>query len=109
MKLLYTHDDRLLVSHIKNVVKSAGFEVCLKNEILSSAVGDGASPLDVWVEVWIIHDNDYDEALKLVETILSAQDGEDWICSNCDESNGPSFAICWKCQVEKPEAKSSSA
>lgn len=109
MKLLYTHDDRLLVGHVKNVVESAGFEVRLKNDILSGAVGGGASPLDVWLEVWIIHDNDYDEALKLVQDILSEQAGEEWVCSNCEESNGPSFEICWKCQAEKPEAKSSSA
>ncbi len=103
MKLLYTHDDRLLVSHIKNVVESGGFQVFLKNEILSSAVGAGASPLDVWVEVWIADANDYDEALKLIETTLSAEDGEEWKCSNCDEPNGPSFALCWNCQAEKPE------
>ena len=104
MKLLYKHDDRLLVGNVKNVVESAGFEVRLKNDILSGAVGGGASPLDVWLEVWIIHDNDYDEALTLVEGMLSEQTGDEWVCSNCKEPNASSFEICWKCQVEKPEA-----
>ena len=103
MKLLYTHEDRLLVGHIKNVVEAAGFNVRLKNEILSSAVGNGASALDVWVEVWVVQDNDYDEALKLIEATLSTKEGDDWVCSNCDEVNGPSFMLCWKCQVAKPE------
>jgi hypothetical protein len=107
VKLLYTNDDQLLVGHIRNVVESAGFDVCLKNEILSSAAGGGASPLDVWVEVWVVHDNDYGEAMKVVENTLSADDGQEWECSNCKEPNGASFMLCWNCQVEKPQIQNS--
>lgn len=99
MKLLYTNENRFLVSNVKNIIKNAGINFGLKNEYIGGGAGD-LSPFDTWLELWI-EDEDYERALELIEPILNKQISADWICSKCKEKNAAAFDYCWNCENEK--------
>lgn len=100
MKLIYTQQNRFLVNNARNIVENAGIETVLKNEYASGAAGDLA-PFDTWLELWVVNDADYAEAMKLIEAISAKETGAEWQCAYCGERNDASFDICWKCQNER--------
>lgn len=99
MKLIYTHENRMLVSNAKNIVENAGIEVSLKNEYAAGAAGDLAV-FDTWLELWVVDDADYEKAKYLVEKSLSSSAATEWVCKVCNEKNAGSFELCWNCQAE---------
>lgn len=101
MKLIYTHENRFIVSNIHNIIENAGIETIFKNEYLAGAAGDLA-PLDTWLELWIKDDKHYQKAIDIINTLNSPTNQQGWICHHCNEKNAPSFEICWQCQTEKP-------
>ena len=103
MQLVYTHENRILVGNIKNILEGHRIEVLLKNEFAQSAVGE-LPPIDAWLELWIIDDRDYDNAKRLIDEALAGADGPDWQCRQCGETNGALFEVCWQCQSE-PDAE----
>ncbi|MDE1463720.1 DUF2007 domain-containing protein [Spartinivicinus poritis] len=99
MKLIYTNENRFLVSNAKNLVENSGIAVTLKNEYAAGGMGD-LSPLDTWLELWVVDDSDYEKAVQVIESSLSSVDSEEWNCNNCNEKNDASFEFCWSCQTE---------
>ena len=61
-----------------------GLDLVLKNEFASGAIGE-VSAFDAWVEVWVRHDSDYDEACKILESSLSKEGEVEWVCKHCKE------------------------
>jgi hypothetical protein len=99
MKMVYTNENRFLVSNAKNILELQGIDVTLKNEFASSVIGE-VSAFDAWVEVWVLNDADYEEACSIIESSLSKDGDKEWVCSGCNEKNDASFEICWNCQSE---------
>lgn len=99
MKLIYTHENRVLVSNARNLVENAGIDVMLKNEYAGGGMGE-LSPWDTWVELWVVDDADYDRARALLERAEGAAEGAQWRCRHCGELNDAGFEICWNCQRE---------
>tara|TARA_B110000008_G_scaffold278679_1_gene323189 strand:- start:2765 stop:3073 length:309 start_codon:yes stop_codon:yes gene_type:complete len=99
MKLLYTHENRVMVLNVKNVLTSHDFDVTLNNEFASSASG-GLAPFDTWPELWLLNDNDFDEAKQVVESINNEINSTPWECHNCKEKNDQSFDYCWNCHAD---------
>ncbi len=99
MKLIYTHENRILVSNAQNILENAGIAVTLKNEFAGGGSGD-LSFLATWVEVWVINDEDYDAAIDVIKLSLNNNSAQDWICNSCNETNAASFDLCWNCQQE---------
>jgi hypothetical protein len=100
MKMVYTHENRFLVSNAKNILELQGIDVTLKNEFASSVIGE-VSAFDAWVEIWVLNDDDYQRACTIIESSLSKEGDEKWVCTSCKETNDASFEICWNCQGEK--------
>lgn len=99
MKLIYTNENRLLVSNAKNILESAGITAILKNEFASGGLGDLAA-LDTWLEVWVSNDEDYDQAVETLKSTIGTKNTAEWVCSNCQEINAASFDFCWNCEKE---------
>mgnify|MGYP000948377815 CR=1 FL=1 len=99
MKLIYTHENRIMALNIKNVLINHGFDVALNNEFASSASG-GLAPFDTWPEVWLLKDDDFDNAKKIIESISYNSIQAAWECKKCQEENDESFDYCWKCHEE---------
>jgi hypothetical protein len=100
MKLVYTHENRLLVGNAQNLIEQAGIAVILKNEFASGGIGE-LSAFDTWPEIWVVNDADYARAAEVIATALSPADAQEWICSNCAESNDAAFEHCWNCQTNQ--------
>jgi len=101
MKLIFTHENRLLVGNAKNQLEAAGFNCFIKNEFSAGAAGD-LSPIDTWAELWVVDDADYAAAAAQLEQ-AQTQQVEEWRCPNCGEANDGAFEICWQCSIERPE------
>ena len=99
MKLIYTNENRFLVSNVKNIIQNAGIEIFLKNEYVAGGAGD-LSPFDTWLEVWV-EDEDYERATQLINDIQNTKNAADWVCPVCNETNSASFDFCWQCQHER--------
>lgn len=99
MKLVFTHEDRLIVANARNILEGARISVLTKNEFAAGAIGE-LSAFDAWLELWV-EDSDFEKAESLLATSISEANAKEWICPNCGESNDPSFETCWKCQRER--------
>ncbi len=97
MKMVYTHDNRFFVGNARNIVEAAGISTLLKNEFAAGAAGDLA-PIDAWLELWVIEDNDHDKALALIEEAFAKNNLPAWVCDACKETNEASFELCWSCR-----------
>ncbi len=94
MKLLYTHENRLIVSNIANILEQAGFDIHLKNEFSGAAAGELILH-ETWLEIWIDEPH-FKQASVIVENSLKDTE-DDWYCSHCGEQNPSSFELCWQC------------
>jgi hypothetical protein len=101
MKLIYTNENSFIVNNIKNIIENKNIEVFLKNEFASGGSGD-LSPLDTWVELWVVRDKDYDQAMAIINDFQNTGVSCDWTCLACGEENGEAFEYCWNCQSHCP-------
>lgn len=99
MKMIYTHENRLIVSNIKNILQRRGFEVFVKNEHAVSVIGE-VSAFDSWLELWLVDENDFALASMILNNLKLDSEAEDWHCSKCAEENAASFELCWNCGTE---------
>ena len=100
MKLVYTHENRLMVLNVRNILSDHGIEVVVNKEYASSAAG-GLAPSDTWPEVWIVDDDDLDSSIKIVESLDLEIKTTMWQCLECLEMNDEAFDYCWNCKSDK--------
>ena len=94
MRRVFSSFDLAAVHHAKNVLQSEGIAATVRNEYLSSAMGE-LPPAECQVELWVLSDVDAPRA----EALLRAppRRGAPWQCSRCGERSEPQFTHCWKC------------
>ncbi len=97
MKKLTTSESLVTINHFKNVLDCEGIASVIKNAILGGIAGE--MPLDqVWPELWVVNDLDYDRAKQLIDNAISDESPhEQWKCRKCGEQNEGQFAACWNC------------
>ena len=88
-----------MVMNVKNVLNNNGYQVIVNNEFASSASG-GLAPFDTWPEVWLLEDEDFEEAKKVIASINTELSLITWKCNDCNEVNDQTFDFCWKCHSE---------
>jgi hypothetical protein len=101
MKQVFTAENRLNVYHIKNLLETKGITTIVKNDGLSSVVGD--IPLEsAWPEVWVTDPDMETYAKELIKQSKAPEEsGEEWTCENCGEKHSAQFVDCWNCQSTK--------
>lgn len=97
MKMVYSNENSFIVNNMKNLIEGNEIEVFIKNEFAQGAVGE-ISAFDAWPELWVTHDADFEQVIKLIEASQHDSKASDWLCKNCNEKNDASFEVCWKCQ-----------
>lgn len=96
MKLIYTHENKLLVENARNLLQIEGINTVIKNEFSSGAAGDLA-PMDTWPELWLVDESQFTTAKTVIEAMQAKACGDDWRCNQCQEINGAAFEVCWSC------------
>jgi hypothetical protein len=93
VKRVFSSFNLQIVHHAKNLLAAQGIRAVVKNEILSSAMGE-LPPAECQAELWILNESDFQEAQAILHP--RDHDGPDWTCG-CGEKLGAQFTQCWKC------------
>ncbi|MSP95942.1 MAG: DUF2007 domain-containing protein [Betaproteobacteria bacterium] len=97
MKRIFASLNLVDVHHAKNLLESIGIRSCVRNESLSSAIGQ-LPFTDCQPELWLVDDADVERAgLLLSEGLLKpVQESGLWQC-RCGEICEAQFTQCWRC------------
>ena len=98
MKKVTSADSLITINHYNNLLTSEGISAFLKNEHFGSIMGEVPFQ-EVWPELWVAHDLDYDRALQLIDSAKIADESPaaSWRCKTCGEQIEGQFSVCWKC------------
>ena len=97
MKKLTSSESLVTVHHWKNLLESEGIACQIRNEHLGSVMGE-VPFVEVWPQLWIVNDLDFDRARQLLSADAVAESPQDpWQCRHCGETNEGQFAACWNC------------
>jgi len=98
MKKVTSADSLITINHYKNVLTSEGIPAFIRNEHLGGILGEMPFQ-EVWPELWVENDLDYDRALQLIDStnILRESPESAWHCRKCEAENEGQFAACWQC------------
>ena len=98
MKKVTSADSLITINHYKNLLASEGISAFLKNEHFGSIMGEVPFQ-EVWPELWVAHDLDYDRALQLIDSAKIADESPaaSWRCKDLWGENEGQLAACWNC------------
>jgi hypothetical protein len=98
VKKVTSADSLVTINHYKNLLTSEGIAAFIRNEHLGGILGEMPFQ-EVWPELWVENDLDYDRALQLIDSdnILHESPQSAWRCNNCEAENEGQFSACWKC------------
>ena len=96
MKKLFTHENRMIVYNLKNLLQGEGIDTIVTNEFAAGGAGDLAT-FDTWPELWIEDEDRLEQAQAIIRGIQTDTESVDWFCRACREQNDASFQFCWKC------------
>lgn len=101
MKKVYSADNMVMTGYIKSLLESSHIECMIKNQMLAGGIGE-IPPLECWPEIWIMHDDDYNEAMEIVNSTAADRPVTNtfWKCS-CGETIEGQFSACWSCGAER--------
>lgn len=105
MQKVFEHPAYHEVGLRESVLNSNGIESIIKNQKVSSLIGE-IPFASAYPELWIIDDAQYDEATSLMRDFCqgSVQDStlNDWTWPKCSQSIPGTFHSCWKCDSTRP-------
>jgi len=104
MKRVFSSHNLVLVHHSRNLLEAEGIETEVRNQMLSSAMGE-LPPAECQAEVWVLRDDDVQRSLEVLRR--PAVTGPDWNCANCGEVLAAQFTQCWKCGTVRMPARES--
>ena len=95
MRRVYSSFNLAAVHHAKNLLEAEGIRATVRNEHLSSAMGE-LPPAECQFEVWVLRDDDGPRADTLLHHGPQLR-GTPWRCGRCGEVSEPQFTQCWNC------------
>jgi hypothetical protein len=84
------------VHHARNLLENEGIRAVVKNEFLSSAMGD-LPPAECQAEVWVLFEKDLQAAETVLKNAFSVKSTAPWKCRGCGEVCEGQFTQCWRC------------
>lgn len=94
MKRVFSSFDRIAVFHARNLLEAEGIRATVRNEMLSSAMGE-LPPAECQAEVWVESEADAARAEQILRE-GPAPTGTPWTCA-CGEALEAQFLQCWRC------------
>ena len=105
MRKILEHIEFARVGHYQSILEGEGITAKIRN--LGTSSGSGEIPFtEVYPELWVVEDAEYDRALKILEPYHDKETPEEspWVCPNCSEQLPGSFGQCWQCETMRPAA-----
>ena len=99
MKMIFTHENPMILFNIRNLLQSEGIETRVVNEFAAGAAGD-LPTFDTWPELWLDDDSRYPAAQAILREVLDGREHRSWYCRGCQEQNDGAFRLCWNCGRE---------
>lgn len=95
MKRVFSSFDRIAVFHARNLLEAEGIRATVKNEMLSSAMGE-LPPAECQAEVWVLDEAEAARAERVLREGAAPAGGPPWLCA-CGETLEAQFLQCWRC------------
>jgi len=104
MRKIYSAESIVEISHLRNVLESAGIRCQIRNDRLSGAVGE-IPFVECWPELWLVDERDALRAKGVLDAEFArqARPGQSWTCEECGETIEGQFAECWRCAAKTLE------
>ena len=101
MKRVFSSHDLIAVHHARNLLDAAGIRAAVRNELLSSAMGE-LPPVECQAELWVV---DPAEAARAEQILRDGRlpsppgvpEATRWRCLACGEPAEAQFTQCWRC------------
>jgi hypothetical protein len=94
LRRVFSSYNLVAVHHARNLLDAEGIRAVVRNEILSSAMGE-LPPAECQAELWVLNDADFARAEAIL--LRTAVSGPPWTCSACGEVSELQFTQCWRC------------
>ena len=109
MKKIYTSPSLVDVEIRKEWLEQHPIPCTIKNQ-RSAMLGGEVPFVEVFPELWVLNDEDYDQAKSILDGWEQAKPTEstEWTCAKCGEVHQKEFTTCWKCGQERVEDRRSS-
>jgi hypothetical protein len=106
MKQVYIAKDPTDAYLVKGMLEQYGVACQIRGEQLWNARGQLPLTTDTLPTLWVIDDNKYEEAARLVTAYengtLAENAGGPWKCPACGEEIEGQFTDCWQCGASRP-------
>ena len=103
MKKVYENMEYTRVGYFQSILEGEGIRTTIKNYGASTAMGE-LPFTEVFPELWVLDDQDFERAAKLIRDELDEppkpKTGE-WTCSKCGSVVDAGYSECWKCGASK--------
>ena len=96
MKRIFSSHNLAAVHHVRNLLGVEGIPTVVRNEFLSSAMGE-LPPAECQIELWLLHEGDSWRAERLLRPPPPQPAEAHWRCASCNEPAEPQFTQCWRC------------
>jgi len=102
MKKIFVSQNLFEVEMRKERLEEACIRCTIKNHRSSGLAGE-IPFTEVFPELWVLQDAEYDRARQLLEeeTELLSSNQDTWMCAGCGERHESQFGTCWNCGQEK--------
>ena len=98
---VYTLENLATVNIVRGYLESHGVFSVLRNQHLSSVMGD-IPFFETWPELWVQQADEAQAQQALADWADTKFDDVEWLCTQCRESNPGTFEICWSCSTDRP-------
>jgi hypothetical protein len=96
LKRVFSSFSLAAAHHAKNLLEAEGIRSVVRNEMLSSAMGE-LPPAECQVEVWVLREGDSERADLVLKGSFSSKHEPPWSCPSCQERCDGQFTQCWRC------------
>ena len=100
MKRLVSAPNLALATLWADQLNAAGIDASVQRRWAGSISGE-IPPDQALPEVWILDDERYDAALRLLHELRNPP-WRHWVCRNCLEQVDGPFEQCWNCGAQRP-------
>jgi hypothetical protein len=94
VKRVFSSYNLAAVHHARNLLEAEGIRAVVRNELLSSAMGE-LPPAECQAELWVLEDGDAARAEQIL--YRRTETGPPWRCGACGETSEAQFTQCWRC------------